>query len=152
MNQSQHENLFTTNIKSTDNNYYILFDASMIPSELFKLDVSDSFQRETESRSVERSFGCPLCPCLFRRSSAEEHSMQIQYDPVRHGQERRNRTLDIISSALSILNNDEVEEAESSAAYTSKTQHDDKATTGRSETEKKEVQCNEDDNTISKRN
>lgn len=78
--------------------------------------------------------------------------MQIQYDLVRHGQGRRNRTLDIISSALSILKNDEVEEAESSAAYISKTQHDDKAPTGRSETEKKEVQCNEDDNTKSKRN
>lgn len=150
MNQSQHENLFTTNINSTDNNY-ILFDASMIPSELFKLDVSGSFQRETESRSIERSSGCPLCPCLFRRS-AEEHSMQIQYDPVRHERERRNRTRDIISSALSILNNDEAEEAESSAAYTSNTQHEDKATTGRSETEKKEVQCKEDDNTKSERN
>ena len=111
----------------------------MVPSELFKLGDSNSFERETGSRSgEERSLGCPLCPCLFR-SSAEEHSMQVQYDPARHGQGRRNRTLDIITSALSILNEDVVKEAESTAvtAYTSKTQQDDKETTGSTKTKRK---------------
>ena len=68
--------------------------------------------------------------------------MQVQYDPARHEQGRRNRTLDIITSALSILNEDVVKEAESTAvtAYTSKTQQDDKETTGSTKTKRKEVQ------------
>ncbi len=126
-------------MKSTDGTIFSC-EKSMIPSHLFKLDDS----RTPEIDGLRDSGGpcMALCPCFFRRS-IEQHSMQIQQNPGGHGQERRNRTVDIVAMALSILDESGVEEVESSAVNTntSKNPNTDKQTSdGNSKTEKMEVQ------------
>lgn len=121
----------------------------MIPSHLFKLD--DSKTPEREGPGALSGPCLTLCPCFFR--STEQHSMQVQFDPGQHAEERRNRTVDILTMALSLLEEEiglEEDESSTETTSTSKRKNADKQTPddGNSETGKQEVEdkCKEDDN------